>query len=136
MQALRQIAKAMRAWPDFTAMTQHFAAAAAWEALGAAVSGAIGTATGAVAGGSSAVGGARMTAGGRELAGYAATSAPPGIAAGTVSTTAKPQGNLTIMVVGESGAALWMKRTLERATSTQNLRITSGRSRLPTPATR
>ena len=46
IKAIEQVAEALGSWPNYVAMGEHFAAAAAWEVLGAGVSGLAGAAAG------------------------------------------------------------------------------------------
>jgi hypothetical protein len=46
--AIEQVAEALGSWPNGVAMAEHFAAAAAWEALGAGISGLAGAGAGAL----------------------------------------------------------------------------------------
>ncbi len=91
---------------------------------------------GLIAGGVGEGGGGRGGGGGEphSLASAGARGAPPGLAAGSVARTEPTR--LNVIVMGESNTAFHLKRILDRASTTQSMRLSAGRSKLPTYAGR
>lgn len=98
LKAAEQIAEALGSWPNFAAMAQHFAAAAAWEALGAGVAGLAGAVTGGGRSSSASVSPAGASPGGQASRGASSISpSPQGYGAG---------GPAIVVNIDNSGAML------------------------------
>jgi hypothetical protein len=136
MKALEQFAEALSSWPDVGAMAAHFAAAAAWEAVAAGISGAAGM----LAGGGA--GGAARRAPPSATIGPGAAQGPPQLAPGMAARQpgAQPQvgamGHVTVLVMGTSQTARWLTSTINNAVVQQGMQLTSTRTKNPPYAAR
>lgn len=112
------------------------AEAVGWEALGATVS----AAGGLIGGTGSGSGSSRRQP--VSVVGPNAPQGAPALAAGPAGAVAAgqrqigPQGNVTIMVMGDAQAAAWLTGTISRGVTQQGLQLSSSRAKLPTYAGR
>jgi uncharacterized membrane protein len=141
LKGLEQVAEALSSWPNIAAMAEHFAAAAAWEALGAGVSAGVGAIAagggGATRGRSSyGEGRSRYTSEGQPAGGYEAQGPGGGISgalAPGAQPAAQPAGGLTVAIMGNEEAGQWLATTLNKAVTQQGVQLVSSASQRGAP---
>ena len=145
MKALEQAAMAISdlASFNFAGFAEHMAAAAAWEALGAGVSAAVGAIAGggqtrgrssyvAAAGGrGEGYGGGGQSAGGYQAQGGAGSIS--GALASGAQAAAQPSGGLTVAIMGNEEAGQWLATTLNKAVTQQGVQLVSSSSQRGAP---
>jgi hypothetical protein len=150
LKALEQAAMAISdlASFNFVGFAEHMAAAAAWEALGAGVSAAVGAIAGggqtrgrSSYGGSGSYGSDRsransVTGAGQPAGGYQAQGGAGGISgalAPGAQAAAQPSGGLTVAIMGNEEAGQWLATTLNKAVTQQGVQLVSSASQRGAP---